>query len=227
MNNTGRVLGFNFYEMWQMPHADENFALIMVKLNKEVPEMMDDTYVESIIYQLRQLGSGEVFVDYARKEVDSVRSQISKQALRELSAENLVANHVYRGGCVETGAPCMYSNGPCSCLPGYCPFGQRNALDEGFIQRQLAAAFKEDVARAEEEIRRARILAQQGIGTGWLCPKKSQLKSRLCPNRSRLQRLVVSKQYITFIIRKLRLFFCLPVFRRHLFRIFARKRLFF
>lgn len=55
MNNTGRVLGFNFYEMWQMPHADESFALIMVKLNKEVPEMMDDTYVESIIYQLRQL----------------------------------------------------------------------------------------------------------------------------------------------------------------------------
>lgn len=41
MNNTGRVLGFNFYEMWQMPHADESFALIMVKLNKEVPEMMD------------------------------------------------------------------------------------------------------------------------------------------------------------------------------------------
>ena len=149
MNNTGRVLGFNFYEMWQMPHADESFALIMVKLNKEVPEMMDDTYVESIIYQLRQLGSGEVFVDYARKE-------------RELSAENLVANHVYRGGCVETGAPCMYSNGPCSCLPGYCPFGQWNALDEGFIQRQLAKLrSKEDVARAEEEIRRARILAQQ------------------------------------------------------------------
>lgn len=162
MNNTGRVLGFNFYEMWQMPHADESFALIMVKLNKEVPEMMDDTYVESIIYQLRQLGSGEVFVDYARKEVDSVRSQISKQALRELSAENLVANHVYRGGCVETGAPYMYSNGPCSCLPGYCPFGQWNALDEGFIQRQLAKLrSKEDVARAEEEIRRARILAQQ------------------------------------------------------------------
>lgn len=147
-----KILGFNFYEMWQMPHADESFALIMVKLNKEVPEMMDDTYVESIIYQLRQLGSGEVFVDYARKEVDSVRSQISKQALRELSAENLVANHVYRGGCVETGAPCT----------GYCPFGQWNALDEGFIQRQLAKLrSKEDVARAEEEIRRARILAQQ------------------------------------------------------------------
>lgn len=162
MNNTGRVLGFNFYEMWQMPHADESFALIMVKLNKEVPEMMDDTYVESIIYQLRQLGSGEVFVDYARKEVDSVRSQISKQALRELSAENLVANHVYRGGCVETGAPCIYNNGPCSCLPGYCTFGQWNALDEGFIQRQLTKLrSKEDVARAEEEIRRARILAQQ------------------------------------------------------------------
>lgn len=164
MNNTGRVLGFNFYEMWQMPHADESFALIMVKLNKEVPEMMDDTYVESIIYQLRQLGSGEVFVDYARKEVDSVRSQISKQALRELSAENLVANHVYRGGCVETGAPCMYSNGPCSCLPGYCPFGQWNALDEGFIQRQLAKLrSKEDVARAEEEIRRARIFARKRL----------------------------------------------------------------
>ena len=162
MNDGSRVFGFNFYEMWQMPHADESFALIMVKLNKEVPEMMDDTYVESIIYQLRQLGSGEVFVDYARKEVDSVRSQISKQALRELSAENLVANHVYRGGCVETGAPCIYNNGPCSCLPGYCPFGQWNALDEGFIQRQLAKLrSKEDVARAEEEIRRARILAQQ------------------------------------------------------------------
>lgn len=160
MNNTG--MGFNFYEMWQMPHADESFALIMVKLNKEVPEMMDDTYVESIISQLRQLGSDKVFVDYARKEVDSVRSQISKQALRELSAENLVANHVYRGGCVETGAPCIYNNGPCSCLPGYCPFGQWNALDEGFIQRQLAKLrSKEDVARAEEEIRRARILAQQ------------------------------------------------------------------
>ena len=120
MNNTGRVLGVNFYEMWQMPHADESFALIMVKLNKEVPEMMDDTYVESIIYQLRQLGSGEVFVDYARKEVDSVRSQISKQALRELSAENLVANHVYRGGCVETGAPCMFQRGRSTC-------GRRNS----------------------------------------------------------------------------------------------------
>lgn len=144
-----KILGFNFYEMWQMPHADESFALIMVKLNKEVPEM-------------RQLGSGEVFVDYARKEVDSVRSQISQQALRELSAENLVANHIFRGGCVETGAPCIYNNGPCSCLPGYCPFGQWNALDEGFIQRQLAKLrSKEDVARAEEEIRRARILAQQ------------------------------------------------------------------
>ena len=122
------MMGFNFYEMWQMPHAEESFALIMVKLNKEAPEMMDDTYVESIIYQLRQL----------------------------------VANHVYRGGCVETGAPCIYNNGPCSCLPGYCPFGQWNALDEGFIQRQLAKLrSKEDVARAEEEIRRARILAQQ------------------------------------------------------------------
>lgn len=162
MNNTGRVLGFNFYEMWQMPHADESFALIMVKLNKEVPEMMDDTYVESIISQLRQLGSDEVFVDYARKEVDSVRSQISQQALRELSAENLVANHIFRGGCVETGAPCMYSNGPCSCLPGYCPFGRWNELDERFIKRQLAKLrSKEDIARAKEEIRRARILAQQ------------------------------------------------------------------
>lgn len=160
MNNTG--MGFNFYEMWQMPHADESFALIMVKLNKEVPEMMDDTYVESIISQLRQLGSDKVFVDYARKEVDSVRSQISKQALRELSAENLVANHIFRGGCVETGAPCMYSNGPCSCLPGYCPFGRWNELDERFIKRQLAKLrSKEDIARAEEEIRRARILAQQ------------------------------------------------------------------
>lgn len=160
MNNTG--MGFNFYEMWQMPHADESFALIMVKLNKEVPEMMDDTYVESIISQLRQLGSGEVFVDYARKEIDSVRSQISQQALRELSAENLVANHIFRGGCVETGAPCMYSNGPCSCLPGYCPFGRWNELDERFIQGQLAKLrSKEDIARAEEEIRRARILAQQ------------------------------------------------------------------
>ena len=37
MNNTGRVLGFNFYEMWQMPHADDSFALIMEKLNKDVP----------------------------------------------------------------------------------------------------------------------------------------------------------------------------------------------
>ena len=160
MNNTG--MGFNFYEMWQMPHADESFALIMVKLNKEVPEMMDDTYVESIISQLRQLGSDKVFVDYARKEVDSVRSQISQQALRELSAENLVATHIFRGGCVETGAPCMYSNGPCSCLPGYCPFGRWNELDERFIKRQLAKLrSKEDIARAEEEIRRARILAQQ------------------------------------------------------------------
>lgn len=162
MNDGSRVFGFNFYEMWQMPHADESFALIMVKLNKEVPEMMDDTYVESIISQLRQLDSGEVFVDYARKEVDSVRSQISQQALRELRAENLVANHIFRGGCVETGAPCMYSNGPCSCLPGYCPFGRWNELDERFIKRQLAKLrSKEDVARAEEEIRRARILAQQ------------------------------------------------------------------
>ena len=174
MNNTGRVLGFNFYEMWQMPHADESFALIMVKLNKEVPEMMDDTYVESIIYQLRQLGSGEVFVDYARKEVDSVRSQISKQALRELSAENLVANHVYRGGCVETGAPCMYSNGPCSCLPVWAVerAGRRihpKTACQAAFQRGRSTCGRRNSPRAHPR--------PAGIGTGWLCPKRASLRA--------------------------------------------------
>ena len=46
-----------------------------------------------------------------------------------------------------------------------------------------------------------------GIGTGWLCPKRASLRAGC-----------VQTVYHVHVIRKLRLsFFCLPVFRRHLF----------
>lgn len=92
----------------------------------------------------------------------AAQEQEAQEALEELRAENLVANHVLRGGCVEPGAPCVYSNGPCCCEGYNCPFGQWNSLDEGFVHMQLSKLHsKDDIARAEEEIRRARILAQQ------------------------------------------------------------------
>lgn len=84
-------------------------------------------------------------------------------AFRELKVENLLSNHVLHFGCVEWGYPCQYSNGPCCCEPGYCPFGQEELrLDEKFVEAQLAKLhLASDIARAEEHIRRAREIIQR------------------------------------------------------------------
>lgn len=83
-------------------------------------------------------------------------------AFRELRANNLVINHVLYSGCVEYGYPCQYSNGPCCCEPGCCPFGQEEVrLDEEFVKTQFAKLhLASDIARAEEHIRRAREIIQ-------------------------------------------------------------------
>ena len=84
-------------------------------------------------------------------------------AFRELRANNLVINHVLYSGCVEYGYPCQYSNGPCCCEPGCCPFGQEERrLDEDFVKVQLAKLYLDsDIARAKENIQRARDIIQQ------------------------------------------------------------------
>ena len=68
-----------------------------------------------------------------------------------------------------------------------------------------------------------------GIGTGWLCPKRASVRAGCvqteagckgwsCPKRASLRAGCVQTVYHVHVIRKLRLsFFCLPVFRRHLF----------
>lgn len=84
-------------------------------------------------------------------------------AFRELRTNNLVTNHVLYSGCVEYGYPCQYSNGPCCCEPGCCPFGQEEVrLDENFVEAQLKKLYlASDIARAKENIQRARNIIQQ------------------------------------------------------------------
>ena len=67
-------------QMCEAPAANESFALIKL-LDKNNPKIMDDKYVESIICQLEQLGSGEIFIDYALGHVDYARSQISGEPM--------------------------------------------------------------------------------------------------------------------------------------------------
>ena len=164
----GNMIDLN--EMLEMPRAEESFALI-AKLTKKTQRIMDDAYVESIIAQLRSLGSGEAFVEYARGRVSSTRRSLQKDeakareafsAFRELKVENLLANHVLYSGCVEYGYPCLDHNGPCCCEPGCCPFGQEEVrLDENFVEEQLAKLhLNSDITRAKENIRRARAIIQ-------------------------------------------------------------------
>ena len=161
---------FDLNEMMDANNAAESFALI-AKLTKKTQRIMDDAYIESIISQLRLLGSGESFVEYARSRVNSVRRSIQQDeakareafdAFRELKAENLVANHVIYSGCVEYGYPCLDHNGPCCCWPGGCPFGQEERrLDEKFVEVQLAKLnLASDIMRAKENIQRARDIIQ-------------------------------------------------------------------
>ena len=71
-----RRLCFDMEQMCKAPAANESFALIEL-LDKNNHKIMDDKYVESIIAQLIELGSGEIFVDYALGHVDYACSQIS------------------------------------------------------------------------------------------------------------------------------------------------------
>lgn len=49
--------------------------------------IMDDEYVESIIAQLYELGSGQLFVDYALCDLDYARSQVTgRPMLKTLSS---------------------------------------------------------------------------------------------------------------------------------------------
>lgn len=70
-------------------------------------------------------------------------------------------------GCVELNAPCMYNNGPCCCTAdldiGDCPFRQgRLRLDDKFVDKQMAKLHTDrDIVKAEENIRRARVLIKQ------------------------------------------------------------------
>lgn len=137
-------------------------------------------YTESIIAQLRELGSGEIFVDFAIDHISSARWSVRRknapepevdiealQALRELRAENLAKNHALHCGCVSLGDPCMYNNGPCCCTAdldiGDCPFRQgRLRLDDKFVDAQMSKLrSSRDIERAEDNIRRARVLVKQ------------------------------------------------------------------
>ena len=77
-----RRLCFDMEQMFEAPKSGESFALIeKAALTKNNPKVMDDQYVESIIAQLIELGSGEIFIDYALGDVDYARSQISGQPM--------------------------------------------------------------------------------------------------------------------------------------------------
>lgn len=71
-----RRLCFDMEQLLEVQHPGESFALVN-KLTKENPMIMDDEYVESIIAQLYELGSGQLFVDYALCDVDYARSQVT------------------------------------------------------------------------------------------------------------------------------------------------------
>ena len=80
-----RRMCFDFEQMFEAPHAGESFVLIN-KL-EENPQVMDDEYVESIIAQLYELGSGQLFVDYALCDLDYARSQVTgRPMLKTLSS---------------------------------------------------------------------------------------------------------------------------------------------
>lgn len=178
---------YNLDEMLAAPNARESFALI--GLIKDNPKVMDDQYVESLISQLEELGSGEVFIDFARAHVSGARYDIKRaaevkkaqaqsrpfvaestpaaEALRELTAEHLAYHHVVHYGCVSLGDPCMYNNGPCCCTAGQhigdCPFRQGSMrLDEDFVKEQMSKLkLQRHIEWAENNIRRASILIKR------------------------------------------------------------------
>lgn len=164
---------FEMDAMMEATNAKEGFALI-TKLTKKSPKIMDDAYVESIVAQLVELGLGESFVKYARGCVSSTRYFMQRNetqareafaAFRELRTDNLVLNHVLYSGCVQYGYPCLDHNGPCCCEPGCCPFGQEEVrLDEKFVETQMAKLhLSSDIARAKENVRRARAIIQSEL----------------------------------------------------------------
>lgn len=81
-----RRLCFDMEQLLEVQHPGESFALTN-KLTKENPMIMDDEYVESIIAQLYELGSGQLFVDYALCDFDYARSQVTgRPMLKTLSS---------------------------------------------------------------------------------------------------------------------------------------------
>lgn len=81
-----RRLCFDMEQLLEVQHPGESFALTN-KLTKENPQIMDDAYVSSIIAQLYELGSGQLFVDYALCDLDYARSQVTgRPMLKTLSS---------------------------------------------------------------------------------------------------------------------------------------------
>lgn len=180
----GRRTEYDLNAMLDAPKAQESFALIGL-IRDDNPKIMDDEYTESIIVQLRQLGSGEIFIDFALDHLDTARSDAARRpaisgevplatevpgmfdALCELTPVNLARNHVIHCGCVSLGDPCMYNNGPCCCEAGWnigsCPFRQGHLrLDDDFVAEQLAKLkFANDIKLANNNISRARVLIKQ------------------------------------------------------------------
>jgi len=64
---------YDLNEMLDMPNAQESFALIAL-LTSSNPKITDDKYVESVISQLEELDSGEIFIDFARGHVSTQSS---------------------------------------------------------------------------------------------------------------------------------------------------------
>lgn len=180
-----RRIEYDLNEMLDAPKAQESFALIGL-IRDDNPQIMDNVYTESIIAQLKQLGSGEIFIDFALDHISSAQFEVRRKsqpqpvvsrqkplvetavdkALRELTAENLV-HHVVHCGCVSLYDPCMYNNGPCCCEAdlhiGNCPFRQgRLRLDEEFVEEQLAKLqTASQIGWAKCNIRQARSMVKQ------------------------------------------------------------------
>ena len=81
-----RRLCFDMEQLLEVQNPGKSFALTN-NLTKENPMIMDDEYVESIIAQLYELGSGQLFVDYALCDLDYARSQVTgRPMLKTLSS---------------------------------------------------------------------------------------------------------------------------------------------
>ena len=95
-----------------------------------------------------------------------------ENAIKELEPDNLM-NHVNSFGCAGgNGEPCVYNNGPASCLVacygiGDCPFGQgEQRLDETYVSEMLdklraANASPEGLNVAMRNVALARAMVQE------------------------------------------------------------------